>query len=250
MMGTLTKQEFRFLEESCRFVAGEAEVEDTISLHSLIHDGTEAYLLKVQEALGTDEMDVAASLLMKRLGFLAVNCLLSMSAFNKTLKVDPSTIWIDSYVENDVWLPKLRYTKVQAVEVTAYNTREEWRVQHFKELFHDLFAPLIQRMSKVAKVSRQTLWENIVLYIYWMYESILPNIELDTPYQEEDFKSLLEANPALFGMKRNPAATFYNPKTFVEQHQAEMRMRTTCCYYYKTNSEGARCSTCPLNCNV
>lgn len=250
MMGTLTKQEFRFLEESCRFVAGEAEVEDTIFLHSLIHDGTEAYLLKVQEALGTDEMDVAASLLMKRLGFLAVNCLLSMSAFNKTLKVDPSTIWIDSYVENDVWLPKLRYTKVQAVEVTAYDTREEWRVQHFKELFHDLFAPLIQRMSKVAKVSRQTLWENIVLYIYWMYESILPNIELDTPYQEEDFKSLLEANPALFGMKRNPAATFYNPKTFVEQHQAEMRMRTTCCYYYKTNSEGARCSTCPLNCNV
>ncbi|MCG1021703.1 IucA/IucC family C-terminal-domain containing protein [Sutcliffiella horikoshii] len=250
MMGTLTKQEFRFLEESCRFVAGEAEVEDTISLHSLIHDGTEAYLLKVQEALGTDEMDVAASLLMKRLGFLAVNCLLSMSAFNKTLKVDPSTIWIDSYVENDVWLPKLRYTKVQAVEVTAYNTREEWRVQHFKELFHDLFAPLIQRLSKVAKVSRQTLWENIVLYIYWMYESILPNIELDTPYQEEDFKSLLEADPALFGMKRNPAATFYKPKTFVEQHQAEMRMRTTCCYYYKTNSEGARCSTCPLNCNV
>jgi hypothetical protein len=99
MMGTLTKQEFRFLEESCRFVAGETEVEDTISLHSLIHDGTETYLLKVQDALGTDEMDVAASLLMKRLGFLAVNCLLSMSAFNKTLKVDPSTIWIDCYVE-------------------------------------------------------------------------------------------------------------------------------------------------------
>lgn len=250
MMSTLTQQEFRFLEESCRFVAGESQVEDTISIRSLIEDGTVEYLQKVKHALGTEEMDVAASLLVKRLGFLAVNCLLSMTAFNKTLKVDPSTIWIDSYVEDDIWLPKLRYTEIQAVEVTSFETREEWRVQHFKELFNDVLNPLIQRMSKEAKVSRQTLWENIMLYIYWMYESILPNLELNAPYQEEDFKSLLEADPALFGMKRNPAATFYKPKTFVEQYQAEMRMRTTCCYYYKTNSEGARCSTCPLNCNV
>ncbi|WP_187442096.1 IucA/IucC family C-terminal-domain containing protein [Sutcliffiella horikoshii] len=249
-MSTLTEQEFRFLEESCRFVAGEAEVEDTISLHSLIYSGTESYLTKVKAGLGTNEMDVAASLLMKRLGFLAVNCLLSMTAFNKTLKVDPANIWIDSYVENDVWLPKLRYTEVQAVKVTKFETREEWRTQHFNELFNGVFAPLIQRMSKEAKVSRQTLWENVVLYIYWMYESILPNQQLDAPYQEEDFTSLLEADPALFGMKRNPAAMFYKPKTFVEQHQAEIRMRTTCCYYYKTNSEGTRCSTCPLNCNV
>ncbi|MCM3618911.1 (2Fe-2S)-binding protein [Sutcliffiella horikoshii] len=250
MMSTLTQQEFRFLEESCRFVAGEAEVEDTISLHSLIHDGTEEYLLKVQDALGTDEMDVAASLLMKRLGFLAVNCLLSMSAFNKTLKVDPSTIWIDSCIENDIWLPKLRYTKVQALEAGTFEIREAWRQHHFEELFGGIFSPLINRMAKEAKVSRQTLWENVVLYVYWMYESILPNLEMDMPYQEEDFSSLLEADPAYFGMRRNPAATFYKPKTFVEKHQAEMRVRTTCCYYYKTNSEGSRCSTCPLNCNM
>ncbi|KMJ58882.1 hypothetical protein AB685_07335 [Bacillus sp. LL01] len=249
-MSTLTKQEFRFLEESCRFVAGEAQVEDTVSLHSLIHDGTEAYLMKVQHALGTDEMDVAASLLMKRLGFLAVNCLLSMTAFNKTLKVDPSTIWIDSYVENDIWLPKLRYTEVQAVEVTSFENREAWRQRHFEELFGGIFAPLINRMAKEAKVSRQTLWENVMLYIYWMYESILPNLEMDTPDQEEDFASLLKADPVVFGLKRNPSAAFYKPKTFVEQHQAEIRVRTTCCYYYKTNSEGSRCSTCPLNCKV
>ena len=250
MMSTLTKQEFRFLEESCRFIAGEAEVEDTISLHSLINDGTEEYLTKVKAALGTDEMDVAASLLMKRLGFLAVNCLLSMTAFNKTLKVDPANIWIDSYVENDVWLPKLRYTQVEAVKATEFETREEWRVQHFRELFNGVLAPLIERMSKESKVSRHTLWENVVLYIYWMYESILPNQRLESPYQEEDFKSLLEADPSLFGLKRNPVAMFYKPKTFVELHQTEVRMRTTCCYYYKTNSEGSRCSTCPLNCNV
>jgi hypothetical protein len=155
MMSTLTKQEFRFLEESCRFVAGEAQVEDTISLRSLMENGTEAYLQKVKHALGTEEMDVAASLLMKRLGFLAVNCLLSMTVFNKALKVDPSTIWIDSYVENDVWLPKLRYTEVQALEATTFENREAWRQHHFQELFGGVFTPLINRMAKEAQVSRQ-----------------------------------------------------------------------------------------------
>ncbi|CAG9620809.1 IucA/IucC family C-terminal-domain containing protein [Sutcliffiella rhizosphaerae] len=248
-MSSLTKQEFRFLEESCRFITGETEVEDTISLHDLIHNGSIDYLEKVKNVLGTDELDVAASLLMKRLGFLTVNYLLSMSAFNKTIKVDSAEIWIDSFVENNSWLPKLRYTNVEAVVAPA-DDREAWRLSHFDELFGGIITPLINRMAKETKVSRQTLWENIMLYVYWMYESILPNLDIEAPNQEEDFASLRKANPAIFGMRRNPAATFYKPKTYVEQHQAEIRVRTTCCYYYKTTSEGTRCSTCPLDCKI
>ncbi|QFT90504.1 Ferric iron reductase FhuF-like transporter [Bacillus sp. THAF10] len=247
MISTLTKQEFRFLEESCRFVAGDAKVEETISLSTLIHEGTVVYLNKVKLSLGTNDLDVAASLLMKRLGFLAVNCLVTMTVFNKTMKLNAKDIWIDSYVENDIWLPKLRYTNLLVEEAPSHN-REGWRQRHFEALFGGIFTPLINRMAQEAKVSRQTLWENVMLYVYWMYESVLPNLELDAPYQEEDFTSLCQANPSIFGMRRNPAATFYKPKTFVEKHQTHIRVRTTCCYYYKTTEEGTKCSTCPLNC--
>jgi ferric iron reductase protein FhuF len=248
-MSTLTQQEFRFLEESCRFTAGEAEVDETVSISMLINNGTKEYLEKVQEDLGTDEMDVAASLLMKRLGFLAVNCLFSMTAFNKALKMDPSAIWIDSYVENGIWLPKLRYKEVHVTEAPECN-REEWRQHHYKELFGGIITPLIDRMAKEAKVSRQTLWENVMVYVYWLYETVLQKLEINEAELEEDFASLRAADPSFFGMNRNPAAAFYKPKTFVERHQAEIRVRSTCCYYYKTNEAGTRCSTCPLDCKV
>lgn len=245
---TLTKKELVFLEENGRLLVGEPIDTNTIQLSYLIENEASTYFTSIQEALGYQKNDVTASMFMKRLGFLAVNCFFSMTAFNKALIVHPENIWIDSCFEKDVWLPKIRFCKLEVEEAPLEN-REAWREKHFKRLFFDLYVPLIKRVSKDAKISRQTLWENVMLYIYWLYETVLPKLNVATNLKE-DFQSLLEAPSFLFGMNRNPASYFYNEKVFIEKHQAEMRVRTTCCYYYQTNKEGARCSTCPLDCKV
>jgi ferric iron reductase protein FhuF len=107
----------------------------------------------------------------------------------------------------------------------------------------------MEQVAKEAKISRQTLWENVMLYVYWLYETVLPKLG-ETEFADEDFQALLDAPASFFGMNRNPAATFYSEKVYVEKHQATMRVRKTCCFYYQTNSSGARCSTCPLECRV
>ncbi|WP_223701407.1 IucA/IucC family C-terminal-domain containing protein [Sutcliffiella deserti] len=241
---TITEQDF--LKDNCRLTVGEQVNKPTISLSSLIEHGTKDYLSSIQGALGANQLDVAASLLMKRLGFIAVNCFYSMTAFDKALKVAPENIWIDSSFEKKVWLPKIRFYQLKAVE-PMFGERDKWREATFKQLFQTVYAPLIEQLAKDAKVSRQTLWENVMLYIYWLYETVLPKMNVTTNLQE-DFQSLLQAPPSIFNMNRNPAAFFYKEKTFVKKHQTDLRVRTTCCFYYKANKEGSHCSTCPLEC--
>ncbi|WP_078379068.1 IucA/IucC family C-terminal-domain containing protein [Sutcliffiella halmapala] len=242
----LTKDELSFLQENGRFAVGADFKGETVQLSALIENGTLDYLKSIQAALHAEKNDVTGSLLMKRLAFLAVNCLFSMTAFNKAIDVKPENIWIDSTVNNDIWLPKIRFKELKVVEAPSEN-REAWRKEIFVQLFQEVYAPLIEQLKKDAKVSRQTLWENVMLYIYWLYETVLPKLEQST-YLEEDFQSLLKASPHMFEMKRNPASQFYKEKTFVQKHQAEIRVRTTCCFYYRANDAGAHCSTCPLDC--
>jgi ferric iron reductase protein FhuF len=246
---SLTHTEQRFLEENGRLVVGDSSARESVKLSSLLEEGAVcAYLDKRQEDLGTDKNDVAASLLLKRLGFLAVNCLLSMSTYDKTFKINPERIWLDSSYDKGIWLPKIRFNELE-VDAAPLIGRSEWRTRHFTSLFQGLYVPLIERVAKEAKISRQTLWENVMLYVYWLYETVLPKLEV-TEHATEDFKALLEAPASLFEMNRNPAATFYSEKVYVEKHQAKIRVRKTCCFYYQTNTSGARCSTCPLECKV
>lgn len=245
----LRHTEQRFLEENGRLVVGRSSSPNSVKLASLLEEGAVcAYLDTIREDLGTDKNDVAASMMLKRLGFLAVNCLLSMSAFNKTLKIDPENIWLDSFYDKGTWLPKIRFYEIEMEEAPSEG-RSDWRTRHFNSLFQGLFVPLIEQVAKEAKVSRQTLWENVMLYVYWLYETILPKLDV-TEHATEDFQALLDAPSSLFGMNRNPAVTFYSEKVFVEKHQANIRVRKTCCFYYQTNTSGARCSTCPLECKV
>ncbi|MGD6832468.1 IucA/IucC family C-terminal-domain containing protein [Sutcliffiella halmapala] len=246
---SLKQAEQRFLEENGRLVVGQSSSRNSVKLSSLLEEGAvHLYLDTIRENLGTDKNDVAASLMMKRLGFLAVNCFMSMSAFNKTLQIDPENIWLDSFYDKGTWLPKIRFTELE-VEEAPSKGRSDWRTRHLSSLFQGLFVPLIEQVAKEAKISRQTLWENVMVYVYWLYETVLPKLDV-TEHATEDFQALLDAPASLFGMNRNPGATFYSEKVYVEKHQAKIRVRKTCCFYYQTNTSGARCSTCPLECKV
>ncbi|CEG28843.1 IucA/IucC family C-terminal-domain containing protein [Bacillus sp. B-jedd] len=112
-----------------------------------------------------------------------------------------------------------------------------------EEVLSGLFAghinPLVNRLAKVSGVSKLILWENIGVYIMWLYETVLENDrELDFIFNE--------AGGELFGSyHRNPMKKFYTGKTYVDDLDEMVRIRQTCCFSYLTGEKAARCKTCP-----
>lgn len=239
----LTNAELQFLEEKCRLTTKKSK--SSLSVKDLMEEGSLQFLKHIQPYIGSDKDYVTASLLMKRLALLSVNVLLSFSAYNKIMELKPETIHIDDYIEKELWLPKIRFEPLHMKEIVEeVGAREEARDQLFKILFFDIYTPIIERLSKVANVSRFTLWENVMIYIYWLYETLLPSIGKEDI--AGDFEALQYAPSQWFGLNKNPVKYFYSVKGTVAEKA--IRSRKTCCFYYETNEEKSRCKTCPLAC--
>lgn len=235
-MNTAMKENLSILEEKFRFTK-----EGTgPTLSSLLNGEMDSYLQTIQPYVNAPNKKVAASLLVKRLSFLAVNVLYVMSVTNKKIEINPDHIQIVSHFDGDTWLPKFRF---EPLRITSIEDREWERKKVLEQLFKEIFTPIINMLSKKAKVPRTTLWENVMIYIYWLYESVLQE-------PHDDFRALLEADGELFDMNHNVATTFYSAKRYVKPIDATVRVRKTCCFYYETNEKKAHCKTCPLRCNV
>ncbi|MDX5474851.1 MAG: (2Fe-2S)-binding protein [Bacillaceae bacterium] len=235
-MNTAMKENLFILEEKFRFTK-----EGTgPTLSSLLNGEMDSYLQTIQPYVNAPNKKVAASLLVKRLSFLAVNVLYVMSVTNKKIEINPDHIQIVSHFDGDTWLPKFRF---ESLRITSIEDREWERKKVLEQLFKEIFTPIINMLSKEAKVPRTTLWENVMIYIYWLYESVIPETH-------GDFQALLEADGSLFDMNHNVAATSYSTKKYVKPIDATVRVRKTCCFYYETNEKASHCKTCPLRCNV
>jgi ferric iron reductase protein FhuF len=199
----------------------------------------------LQIKLNTDNHRVIGSMLIKRYAFLASLALNAMSLFDKGINSAIHNIILQTDENDPLWLPKF-YFEDQEVTIPAMN-RVQWRKAVVQNLFMDNIEKVIMAISKEAKISKLILWENIAIYIFWMYETVLqdPSLPDDTAIQvRDDFQFVvMEAPPQLFGAKaRNPLTQFYLPK------QNDIRMRKTCCLFYLTSKNNDRCQTCPIEC--
>ena len=235
-MITSMREELSILEEKFRFTQ-----EGTgPTLSSLLNGEIDSYLQTIQPHVNAPNKKVTASLLVKRLSFLAVNVLYTMSVTNKKMDLNLDDIQLVSHFEGDTWLPKFRF---EPLSMTSIANRECERKEVFEQLFKEIFTPFINMLSKEVKVPRTTLWENVMIYIYWLYETVIPE-------KQNDFQALLEADGNLFDMNRNVAVASYSTKRYVKPIDATVRVRKTCCFYYETNEKASHCKTCPLRCNV
>ena len=104
-------------------------------------------------------------------------------------------------------------------------------------------------LTQITHIPMATLWENTAIYVYWLYEKRMQEFTDDEHRQliEDDFHYLLfELDGKLFGCKDNPLYTYYskiyqNPLT-----GSSIRVRKTCCLYYKTKPGNPFCSGCPI----
>jgi ferric iron reductase protein FhuF len=162
-----------------------------------------------------------------------------MSVWNKRLVLSPERIWLETDDRVAMWMPMFRFEKLEAEECAS--CRSQWREETVRRLFAKHVFPLIAKLQKTTKISSYILWENIAIYIYWIYETLLNDETLAHihPQLRDDFRFLVhEADGELFGtLRQNPLKRFWKGNAGVKQ-------RTTCCLYYQTEG-GTHCQTCP-----
>ncbi|WP_180994115.1 IucA/IucC family C-terminal-domain containing protein [Bacillus sp. Marseille-P3661] len=216
-------------------------------------DRTKVQLLlnEVKERVGAPTLMVAASLFAKRYSHcIAVPALYAMSKFNKCLKMEIGNIvLVNLNNEDPLWLPKL-YLKDQSVYYPNIGENIDWKRDYIKKIFSEHLNTIWNVLAEVGNISKQILWENTALYVYWLYENVLQG-ESDQQQKNQidlDFKYLLfEADSSLFGSdNENPLLRFYNAKSNI--NGIEVRKRKTCCFSYEMAVKGTMCKGCPKKC--
>lgn len=206
------------------------------------------YIDRVSGLFGATSRSVGGSLFAKRYSYLTIAPVLyAMTMYNKGLHAAIENCHVESMLREDgVWLPKLRLNDWQA-SVAGDNDRHEWRDNIIRSLFADNIAKLWRAVSKANRVSAATLWENTAVNVYWLYEKRIGDAS-DPDRQariREDYEYLLSAPGDLFGEKTNPLIKFDSPKVKLPEYEQPIRVRKTCCLYYRTDGERSYCSICP-----
>jgi len=225
----------------------------SICLNELFNDHILlAYLKQAGTVIGSSNSKVTASLFIKRYAFLAAISLYAMTVLNKKINLSCHTISLQTEEGDRSWLPRFYFPQL-CVEV-ASTDRERFREEVIKDVFLNHISAMITQISNVTQQSKRILWENVAIYLFWLYEKVLTKINdneiVKRAYEDYDYL-INEAPGSLFGdIRENPLKKFYDNKKYVDGNKDEIRIRTTCCLYYRLEGSPKRCNTCPHNCRT
>jgi ferric iron reductase protein FhuF len=237
-------------KELQQFRLGEVKIDSELSIEviDLLNEAAlDTYLNKVKAHLGAPNLKVAGSLFIKRYAFLPVLYLYAMTAWDNKLDVSFANLSVESSERDGLWLPEFRFKKLQSENAEA--DRDQWRKDCAESLFKDHIFPVLEVTSRVSKASKLILWENIAIYIFWLYETVLSKEPLLAQKAKEDFEYIVYgAEGALFGgYHENPLKRYHHNKILNKDTGKEVRPRRTCCFSYMT-AAGKQCGTCPIVC--
>ncbi|MDZ5472168.1 IucA/IucC family C-terminal-domain containing protein [Bacillus sp. 31A1R] len=224
----------------------------SIRLDQLLDNDTLfTFIQDVTKHIGSPNVKVTASMFSKRYAFLTAIYLYSMTAFNKRFNTSLEKIYLQTNDEDKIWLPTFYFSDL-TVELSGQD-REEWRREGIQSFFSNVISPVISEITKVTKQSKLILWENIAIYIFWLYETVLAEHENEDVRKraKEDLHFLVQEAPgSLFGkFHENPIKRHYHEKRYVEHLDEVVRVRTTCCFFYQITETSERCKICPQTCN-
>jgi ferric iron reductase protein FhuF len=217
----------------------------TIEVDRLLEEGMENYLQQVMVEIGAPNERVAASMLIKRYAFFACLALFRMSQSDRRLNVQSTNVTLVSHRDGEHWLPKF-YLKDLSFE-SCEGDRNVWREQYVKDIFANHIYIMIEQLSKITKVSKLILWENVAVYLFWLYENVLNSEEERKNLIEEDFRYLIHDAPGyVFGpYNHNPLTKYVSEKVYNQADDRYVRIRKTCCFAYQLKGSNKRCNTCP-----
>ncbi|WP_108670625.1 IucA/IucC family C-terminal-domain containing protein [Peribacillus acanthi] len=247
----LSEQELTLLVKLRLSIAASSLNEESRLSSKALTDSIDQSLELIKEKIGTDEDKVAASLLIKRYAFLPVIGLVMMSAFNKKLDYSLENVSLLDYTESGLWLPQFTFDTMEVKDLSK--NREEWRRLILSELFNQHIYKVMNVLSKRTKISKLILWENVAVYLFWIYD-MLQDLYKDSPIKEritDDFLFILSDEAALLygNYHSNPIKRYYYEKTKVHIDEEPIRIRMTCCLSNRLPNK-ASCKTCPQICKT
>lgn len=228
------------------------ESELSITLSELLQkDQLRTFLSLASEHIGSPNVKVTASMFIKRYAFLSAIYLYAMTAFNKRFHIQLEHMHLQTDEQDPLWLPTFYFSEWSLSEPGV--DRDQWRYEAIDDFFSNIVTPIVESVKKESKQSKLVLWENIAIYIFWLYESVLSGNE-DEEVREravEDLHFIAQLAPgSLFGSyHENPINKHFHEKRYIPKLGEEVRVRTTCCFFYALTGTPDRCKICPQTCN-
>ncbi|MFD1706453.1 IucA/IucC family C-terminal-domain containing protein [Siminovitchia sediminis] len=193
-------------------------------------------LLMLTGRIGAPNACVTSSILIKRMAFYAVIHIYAMTALGKKLKTEPSKLKLIDSAQDDLWLPGFFMNPLEAED--PGENRDHWRDSIIREVFADGLTPLIYLLKEQTRLKEEVMWENIAVYVHWIFKEIEENHQLGEQAAKDRQYIFLEAPGKLFGTVHNPLTSFF---------QLSKKGRVTCCLSFMLrNREKKKCAACPL----
>ncbi|MBD8025972.1 (2Fe-2S)-binding protein [Ureibacillus sp. Re31] len=250
-MNTFSPDELKILEEKFRFTSLTNSSPLSIQISDLLDEAQiHLYLTAIKEKTKAANLGVAASLFVKRYSFAILAALYSMSVLNKRINFSLQNVSIQTLDESDpLWLPSIKFNKIN-LSPAPQQDRENWRNEILTDIFANHIEVLFNQLHQTTKLSKIIMWENIYIYIVWMYKNLLDDHQYSARYldMKEDFEWIAARGKGiLFGSyKDNPFLKFKSTDDALSNLEGPAQDRKTCCLSYLTENKGHFCKTCPI----
>lgn len=224
----------------------------SITLNDLLQkDQLRTFISRASEHIGSPNVKVTASMFIKRYAFLSAIYLYAMTAFNKRFHIRLEHMHLQTDEQDPLWLPTFYFSEWRISE--PIGNRDQWRFEAIADFFSNIVTPIVESIKTESKQSKLVLWENIAIYIFWLYETVLAEHEDEEVCGRavEDLQFIAQLAPgSLFGhYHENPIKRHYHDKRYIPELGEEVRVRTTCCFFYALTGTPDRCRICPQTCN-
>lgn len=192
--------------------------------------GSHILFEKIHELSGAPTDTVAASIYMRRHGFFIAAQLHLISEHNLLWAGNLEDISL--FTDND--------TLLFSVPTTGFRNVKN-REEDIRFILESYGHPVIEYVSKRAKIAKLILWENVWGYVLWMYSMLLQE---NSSFAQHDLTILLEDETWKPAMRRSPFKQYLNNQQALDA-MADYK-RTTCCLL-KELPNTDKCPYCPLS---
>ncbi|WP_051680547.1 ferric iron reductase [Vibrio rhizosphaerae] len=232
----------------------------SIDTCALLNDDTCLDVLKqIQPEIGAPDLKVTASLVIKRIAFLTLAPMLyAMSCYNKGLDVSIENCIFEYPLENRLWRSNMPLKHIQVSLPSDFPSpiqspeRDTWRQRLLTQALQGNLSLLVSQFHRLTRVPQAVLWENVAVRIFGIYERrIMPSLchNQQMTLAQADLSYLLnQSTTEIYNTPTNPIARYYADKSIPDHQSEPVRIRRTCCYYYKATEPKIFCGNCPLLC--
>jgi len=240
--------DFKFLENRLFFTQHDIS-NAVLSIHAaeLLHqDEMDRFIRAYMQIIKTDDPAAAGTYFFSWFRAVCLAQQYAVSVHDASLDLTLSNLTVQIYPKNNAYWFAFRCNDIREYHAPS-GCRKTWLKEVFTSLYRDQVRPLIESVSRSARVNNGLLWGQFPTGFHHYLDLFQEHVGDDSKRRqiEDDYRFLRkELEGAVFGRKKNP----FDAKIRLIENPWEpgkhLHMKTACCMYYRTEG-GDYCYTCP-----